>query len=137
MGKISNKKLRIGSPAISNSLGGIPWLKKFLPLCTNCKFDFIACHWYGPNFDHFKSHIQFVRNNFSNLNIWVTEFALEGNPTQADQIAFMKQAIAWLDNTPYVERYSWMGAFRGTSGRNWIDNNGTLTNIGQNYIHVI
>ena len=47
----------------------------------------------------------------------------------------MKQAIEWLENTTYIERYSWFDAFKGTDGNYMIDMNGTLTTIGKYYLH--
>jgi len=125
--------LRIGSPGISNGGNGLPWLQEFMTKCVGCKIDFIHCHWYGPNFNHFKAQIESVHAAFPNLPIWVTEFALQGSPTASQQAAFMTEAMAYLDSASFVERYSWFGAFRGSSGNCLIDNNGAITPLGVLY----
>jgi len=125
--------IRVGSPEISNGPNGISWMQKFLPLCHGCNIAFISCHWYGPNFDHFKSHMAAVHSAFPNYKIWLTEFALQGSPSAGEQLSFLKQSQSFLDNTDYIERYSWFGAFRGSAGNNLIDNNGGLTALGRQY----
>lgn len=126
--------LRLGSPAISNGPDGLPWLQQFMSECSNCNVGFIAMHWYGPDFNSFISQVEAVNNAFPNLNIWVTEFALQGTPSESDQEDFLNQAAEYLDSTGFIERYAWFGAFRGTDGDNLIDENGNLTQIGQDYI---
>lgn len=133
--KNNDQSLRLGSPGISNGASGIPWLRDFMSKCNDCEVDFISCHWYGPSYDHFVQHIQEVNKNFPDKRIWVTEFALQNNPSEDEQIAFLKQAMTFLDGQGYIERYSWFGAFRGSSGNNLIGSNGSLTNLGSTYIN--
>jgi len=125
--------LRVGSPAVSNGANGINWLQQFIQKCSGCRVDFVACHWYGPSFEHFRNHIENVHRAFPNKRVWVTEFALQGNPSASAQEGFMRQATAYLESSSFVERYSWFGAFRGGAGNNLIGGNGGLTNLGRTY----
>ena len=101
--------------------------------CGDCGIDFVACHWYGPNFEHFKAHINSVHQAFPNKKIWVNEFALEGSPSESAQLGFYRQASSYLNSLGFVERYAWFGAFRGHSGNNMISDHGALTSLGHTY----
>ena len=124
----------LGSPAISNGPDGISWLQQFLGKCSGCKIDFVVCHWYGPDVDSFKNFIEDVHNSFPDKQIWVTEFALQGTPSQDDQSNFFDQARDYLESNDSVDRYAWFGAFRGGDGNNLINNDGSLTSLGQKYV---
>jgi len=59
--------------------------------------------------------------------VWVTEWAcqnynnLSDQCTQQDVVLFLNQTQAFMDNTPWVERYSWFGAMKNLSGVNQVD----------------
>lgn len=126
--------LRFGSPAVSNGANGLPWLKEFMSKCTDCSVDFIACHWYGPDFSNFESYVKSVIKSFPGKKIWITEFALELSASQDQQNSFIKKAQKFLDGQSEVERYSWFGAFRGKDGNNLITSDGKLTPVGSTYL---
>ncbi|RSH80618.1 uncharacterized protein EHS24_009200 [Apiotrichum porosum] len=114
-------KLRTGgtklvAPAIANDLD---WLKKWFSLIPEgTKPDYLAIHVYTTTFDSFKAKVEEYYHTFG-LPIIVTEFAMtsfDANvpPPQSQQQVhdFMGQTTAWLDATPWIERFAWFGAVR-------------------------
>lgn len=101
---------QLGTPAVSNAPSGIPWLQEFISQCTGCHFDFAQVHYYtgpGTPFSDFSDYVTKFHDAF-NLPLWVTEFALaEGAGTQNQTMQFMTQAMDWMDEQVFVERYSW------------------------------
>lgn len=108
-------KVKIGSPAITNGAGtsplmGIDWLNQWFKECAGqCPVDFVAFHWYATadSIDYFKKHVADViaAAQANGVNkVWLTEFAPAGSA--ADQASFMKEAVAFLESTPAVERYA-------------------------------
>ncbi|KIY74121.1 glycoside hydrolase family 128 protein, partial [Cylindrobasidium torrendii FP15055 ss-10] len=95
-------------PAITSSQSagqGLDWLAQFLNACGGrCYGDYINLHWYGNNFAEFQSHIQNAHNKFPSYSVVITEFALNG-ASQSAQVAFFKQAFAWLDSQSWVTLY--------------------------------
>lgn len=122
----------LGAPAVTNGPSGLPWLKQFFSLCTGCHIDFIPIHWYdkATNVPYFKSYIEEAKAAAGSLNLWITEF--EGSGTEAEQEAFLRAILPWLDTQRYVSHYSWY----------WCDPKGTLvdaasnpTNLGKVYAY--
>ncbi|KAI9865637.1 MAG: hypothetical protein M1813_002095 [Trichoglossum hirsutum] len=108
-------KARLGAPAVTNGGGnmGLTWLKSFMGACgTECSIDFVPIHWYdsASNVEYFKKHIQDA-HNATGKPIWITEFASTGLPGQ--QKTFLETVLPWLDDQPFVERYSYFGVFEG------------------------
>jgi len=97
-------------PAITASTQpgqGFEWLQQMLAACAGqCFFDYVNLHHYGATFDQFQQHVQQAESLFPGKQIVVTEFALQ-NPAggQADQVAYYKQAFAFLDADPNVAMY--------------------------------
>ncbi|KAF8309260.1 hypothetical protein DL93DRAFT_1774574 [Clavulina sp. PMI_390] len=97
-------------PAVTNSAAsgqGLDWLQKMINACgSTCYADYINLHWYGTSFADFKAHVTQAHNQFSEFKIVISEFALQ-KPAggQSAQIAFYKQAFAWLDAQDYVQLY--------------------------------
>jgi len=97
-------------PAITASTQpgqGFEWLQQMLTACAGqCFFDYVNLHHYGATFDQFQQHVQQAESLFPGKQIVVTEFALQ-NPAggQADQVAYYKQAFAFLDADPNVAMY--------------------------------
>ncbi|KAK0706831.1 glycosyl hydrolase catalytic core-domain-containing protein [Lasiosphaeria miniovina] len=81
-------KVRIGSPAITNSQEagqGIKWLTAFLTACNGqCKIDFTAIHIYGVPPDVFLAHI-LEAHAAAKTNIWITEFGFPGSPDDVNK----------------------------------------------------
>ncbi|KAN0097936.1 glycoside hydrolase family 128 protein [Tylopilus felleus] len=97
-------------PAVTSSTAanqGLNWVSEMITACAgNCYFDYINLHWYGTSFAEFQSYVQSAHAKFPNKNLVITEFALQ-NPSggQAAQVAFFKEALAFLDSASYVELY--------------------------------
>ncbi|QRV80476.1 glycoside hydrolase family 128 protein [Ceratobasidium sp. AG-Ba] len=90
-----------------NSGQGLDWTAKFISACAGrCYFDYVNIHWYGSTFAQFKSHVQDAHNRFPNYKLVVSEFALNKPATRDQQVAFLKQAMSFLDGTSYVAMYS-------------------------------
>lgn len=45
MNPLKTSGIRLGSPAVSSSGAGQPWLQQFFSACTGCEVDFITLHW--------------------------------------------------------------------------------------------
>jgi len=107
---ISPMAIKKALPAVTSSQTpgqGLDWLQQMLDACAGqCFFDYINLHHYGANFDQFKAHVLDANTRFPGKQIVITEFALQNPPGgQADQVAFYKQAFAFLDSSPFVEMY--------------------------------
>ncbi|QRV95003.1 glycoside hydrolase family 128 protein [Ceratobasidium sp. AG-Ba] len=90
-----------------NSGQGLDWTAKFISACAGrCYFDYVNIHWYGSTFAQFKSHVQDAHNRFPNYKLVVSEFALNKPATRDQQVAFLKQAMSFLDGASYVAMYS-------------------------------
>ncbi|QDS71676.1 hypothetical protein FKW77_008023 [Venturia effusa] len=105
-------KAKLVSPAVTNGGGsmGLGWLKSFMSLCTDCKIDAIAIHWYdsSSNVDYFKQHIQDAHSQFG-LPIYLTEFGT----TDGNDQAFLAAVLPWLDSQDYVQKYAYFMASDG------------------------
>lgn len=105
-------KAKLGAPAVTNGGGsmGLTYLKSFLLSCSGCTIDFVPIHWYdsATNVAYFKKHVQDAHAAAGGRPIWITEFAAAG--TLAQQTAFLKQVLPWLDSTSYVQRYAYFYA---------------------------
>ncbi|KAG8751686.1 hypothetical protein FRC11_009128 [Ceratobasidium sp. 423] len=112
-------------PAVTSSAAagqGLNWVDEFIVACAGqCYFDYINLHWYGSSFEDFKAHIEGAHNRFPAYRLVITEFALLPPATRADQTAFLNTAMAFLDNTTYVEHYA---IFLATSPTLITTNNG-------------
>lgn len=96
---------------------GLNWLHYFLRYCADCRIDFICIHWYEDGLSaaqgaaDFKNHVETASHLFDGRKLWITEFRLNSN--DAEQEAFMKAVIPWLDRQSYVERYAYFMATPG------------------------
>ncbi|KAL1990993.1 hypothetical protein VTN49DRAFT_5497 [Thermomyces lanuginosus] len=121
------------TPAVTNGGGsmGLAWMREFLTQCGGqCGAQVMAIHWYGDNFDQFKQHVESaigLANEFGISRIWITEFA--PNTDAAGQIAFLHQAIPYLNSNPSVERYAYFMAREGS-----LLSGGALSDIGKAYL---
>lgn len=118
-------KAKLGLPAVTN--GGAPygltWLKKFIAACDGCTFDFVNLHWYSNVYAgaaYFESYVNSARDVANGMPIWVTEYGLTDDYTQAQLNAFMQTTMAWMDAQPDIARYSY---FMTTSGFPYLINN--------------
>jgi hypothetical protein len=125
-----------GPAANCNGTDPYVYLTDFLGACASCQVDHIAVHWY----DDFPSLRAYIESNASLAGweqfgkpIWLTEFSLNGNATAAQQEAFMRQAIPYLEGHPSVFRYSWFSADPIPNAK-LINADGSPTALGQVYI---
>ncbi|EME85822.1 uncharacterized protein MYCFIDRAFT_210333 [Pseudocercospora fijiensis CIRAD86] len=101
--------VRLGAPAVTDN-GGLNWLQDFMGNCTDCHYDFINLHWYSNAyaFSYLQYYVRLAYSMFG-MPIWITEFGMTSESYNTDIATqnFLKNATAFLDAVPYVERYSW------------------------------
>ncbi|CAE6440330.1 unnamed protein product [Rhizoctonia solani] len=97
-------------PAVTSSATpgkGLDWAAAFISACDGrCHFDYINIHWYGNNFAQFKSHVQKAHKRFPNHKLIISEFALMAPAKREQQVAFLKNAMPFLDGADYVKYYA-------------------------------
>lgn len=124
------------SPAITN--GGAPmglaWLKRFLKECSACGISGVALHWYdsATNVAYFKAYLEEAHRANPSMRIWLTEFA--GSGTVAEQEAFLKEVIPWMEGKSWLARYSYFG---DVSGGTLVHSDGSLTALGETYKNTV
>jgi hypothetical protein len=109
--------LKIGSPSVSNGPEGLPWLHSFIESLGGIEksgIDHICLHHYSPTVQEFKKYVATAHDAFK-LPVWVTEFACTrwdpfNQCTEQEVSSFMKDAMSFLDQAHYVQRYAWFGA---------------------------
>jgi hypothetical protein len=116
---------RLGSPGMSSDVSrSKPWLDQFFAqLGGSNGVDFLVLHWYGRHFGDMQRFLEQMHAAY-NLPIWLNEFAcsnMGGAPVSADEVAaFIGQAIGWLDQCPWIERYAYFGHGQGKTVGNWV-----------------
>jgi|HubBroStandDraft_2_1064218.scaffolds.fasta_scaffold06909_1 hypothetical protein len=144
----ATQNLPIVSPAV-NFCGGCSdpsitdpytWLKDFFAACADCKVDYIAVHWYNCDLPSLQGYIE---GNDSGLEgfvqfgkpIWLTEFSCDNTHSPAEQQAYMKAAVPYLESNPHVMKYAWFSA-AGIPNALLADSDagGALTDLGQTYV---
>ncbi|SCV70126.1 BQ2448_1520 [Microbotryum intermedium] len=65
------------------------------------------------------------------MMICCAQFA--GSGTTAEQQAFLKKVIPWLEKTTWIQRYAGFGAFAGQ----YVNANSGLTAIGDTYMRTV
>jgi hypothetical protein len=136
----SGKIYKLGSPGITNN--GWTWLDNFMTLCSDCSIDFIAYHWYGNDFQHFKN--VYINATRYNLPIWLTEWAPTNwnidNPLSDVQInTLFNEILEYLDEEPLVERYAYFSTgpltnWGITKSTHLLNDDYTLTALGKIYV---
>jgi hypothetical protein len=137
--------VRIGSPAISNGAHGLPWLVSFISHLDGLQssgIDYIVLHFYGPDVKIFKDYVNEVYDAFG-FPIWVTELACTtwdaSKPMpEKDVLAFMREAVRFLEESNFVERYAWFGAMEdvgeGVGRANGLQKGNELSEAGKLYL---
>lgn len=129
---------RVGAPSMAgNPLFG-DWLPQFMQ--ANPKVDFITVHWYkGIQSKKFIKDLEAIHTSYKKP-IWVTEFAPQtagSSRNQPDKFkqqevnTFIRETLAWMDKSPFIEKYAWHDSKLGTSAL--FDENGQLTETGRTY----
>jgi hypothetical protein len=131
-------RVSIGGPAVTNAGNGVlpymglGWLDSFLADCQGCEIDFLPVHWYANDTAaNFFAYLEEAHSRSGGKPIWVTEFMLQDS--EANQIAWLKQVLPWLDGQAWIGRYAYFGVFEDFL----INGAGTgLSNIGKTYATV-
>jgi len=111
--------MQIGSPSLINGGGSKPWIQKFNKLCPQCKYDFIDVHYYWTH-QEFQNFVKGWHTMFPNKKIWVSDIGFQSSSSTGPQckandktcIPQTKKMITWMDNTSWIERYTYRGEFR-------------------------
>ncbi|HOU89933.1 MAG TPA: glycosyl hydrolase [Polyangiaceae bacterium] len=139
--------LKLVSPAV-NFCGGdcqdtdpFNYLDEFFAACAGCRVDAIAIHVYvgcnpgGENHAEWLiNHVQTYQSRFD-LPLWLTEFACDSATSEAEQIAFLEDAVAYLEDEPRIERYAWFaGRADNMAHVDLLGADGELTALGRAYV---
>jgi hypothetical protein len=87
--------------------------------------------WYGTNATNFIEYLIDFHNTFMRP-IWVTEWAchnfvdLDKQCSQDGVFSFLNQTQEFMDDTEWIERYSWFGVMRNLQGVNPVIPNSTV-----------
>jgi hypothetical protein len=126
-----------GPASQCNGTDPYQYLKDFFAACQGCKVDYVAAHWYNCDLPSLQGYLEgngslegFVQFG---KPIWLTEFSCDGSASEADQEAYMKVAIPYLEASPHVYRYSWFSAGPIPNAQ-LVNADGTPTALGQVYI---
>ncbi|MBN2525942.1 MAG: glycoside hydrolase family protein [Deltaproteobacteria bacterium] len=146
------KGLKLVSPAVNfcgggcHSDGPVQYLNDFFKACDGCRVDAIAIHIYvgcDENSDGLKNnraqwlinHVEMYKSAFDKP-LWLTEFACSENPSQAEQRAFLEDAVAYLESEPRIERYAWFaGRADNMVNVDLLGSDGALTALGEAYVN--
>jgi hypothetical protein len=135
----------VASPAMNfcgpaqncNGTSPYQYLKDFFAACPGCKVDYVAVHWYNCDLPSLKDYLEPGGNleGFEQFGkpIWLTEFSCDGNASVAQQEAYMKTAVAYLESNPHVYRYAWFSADPIPNAK-LVNGDGTPTMLGTTYI---
>ena len=85
-----------------------------------------------------KSKQLLIMIRFPNTKLWITEFA-DNDALLNDTQSSFNLSTNFLDNTDYIERYSYFGAFRSSKSNvgpnaTFLTSSGKLTDIGSWYL---
>jgi len=146
--KKSSIERKIGKPVklVSHSISGKDsardWALETFGFFHNISkhFDYIAVHWYRCGVPDMLKGLDKIYSMFKKP-MWLTEFncgsyTLPGNrpATQAEQKAFMLEALPILDMHPHVVRYNWYSDETGNDGYDASLFHGTeMTELGKIY----
>jgi hypothetical protein len=81
--------------------------------------------WYDVNATAFKNYLEDYHTTFQRP-LWVTEWACQNfndknkQCSQNDIVLFLNETQTFMDNTDWVERYSWFGAMTDMQGVNGV-----------------
>ncbi len=115
------------------------YLKDFFAACDGCKVDYVAAHWYNCDLPSLRAYLE--GNGDGGLQgyvqfgkpIWLTEFSCDSSHSVADQMAYMQEAIPYLESNPNVMRYAWFNA-KNIPNAQLANTDGSLTDLGKLYV---
>jgi cytochrome c1 len=126
-------------PAASCNNGTSPYdyLRDFFAACTDCEVDYVAVHWYNCDLPSLKDYLEpgGSLEGFEQFGkpIWLTEFSCDGKASAADQEAYMREAVPYLEANSHVFRYSWFSADPIPNAK-LVADDGTPTALGNVYL---
>jgi hypothetical protein len=126
-----------GPAASCNGTDPFMYLTSFFGDCTGCEVDYVAAHWYNCDLPSLKDYLE-TGGSLAGYEqygkpIWLTEFSCDGSATEAQQEAYMRAAIPYLESNPHVFRYSWFSADPIPNAK-LVASDGSPTALGQVYI---
>jgi hypothetical protein len=126
-----------GPAAECNGTDPFQYMKDFFAACAGCQVDYVAVHWYNCDLPSLRDYLE-PGGNLQGWEqfgkpVWLTEFSCNPGDTVAQNEAFMRLAIPYLESNPNVFRYSWFSASPIPNAR-LVNNDGTPTALGQVYI---
>jgi Glycosyl hydrolase catalytic core len=126
-----------GPAASCNGTDPFMYLTTFFADCSGCEVDYVAAHWYNCDLPSLKDYLE-TGGNLAGYEqfgkpIWLTEFSCDGSATEAQQEAYMRAAIPYLEGNPHVFRYSWFSADPIPNAK-LVGSDGSPTALGQVYI---
>jgi hypothetical protein len=99
--------------------------------------DYVAVHWYNCDLPSLKDYLEpgGSLEGFEQFGkpIWLTEFSCNGSASAAEQEAYMRAAIPYLEGNPHVFRYSWFSAGPIPNAK-LINTDGSPTALGTVYM---
>jgi hypothetical protein len=126
-----------GPAAQCNGTDPYQYLTDFFAACSGCEVDYVAVHWYNCDLPSLKDYLEPGGSlaGFEQFGkpIWLTEFSCDTSATAAQQEAYMRAAIPYLESNLHVFRYSWFSADPIPNAK-LINSDGSPTALGQVYI---
>lgn len=126
-----------GPAASCNGTDPFMYLTSFLADCTGCEVDYVAAHWYNCDLPSLKDYLEpggsLAGYEQFGKPIWLTEFSCDPSATEAQQEAYMRAAIPYLESNPHVFRYSWFSADPIPNAK-LVNSDGSPTALGQVYL---
>jgi hypothetical protein len=126
-----------GPAASCNGTDPYQYLTTFFAACTGCEVDYVAAHWYNCDLPSLQDYLESGGNlpGYEQFGkpIWLTEFSCDTTATEAQQEAYMRAAIPYLESNPHVFRYSWFSASPIPNAQ-LVNSDGSPTALGQVYI---
>jgi hypothetical protein len=126
-----------GPAASCNGTDPFAYLTTFLGDCTGCEVDYVAAHWYNCDLPSLKDYLEpggsLAGYEQFGKPIWLTEFSCDPSASEAQQEAYMRAAIPYLESNPHVFRYSWFSADPIPNAK-LVNSDGSPTALGQVYI---
>lgn len=126
-----------GPASACNGTDPYQYLKAFFQACSGCEVDYVAVHWYNCDLPSLKDYLEpgGSLEGFEQFGvpIWLTEFSCNGDASAAEQEAYMRAAVPYLEANPHVLRYSWFSADPIPNAK-LVAADGSPTALGQVYL---
>ncbi|HLK90878.1 MAG TPA: glycoside hydrolase family protein [Polyangia bacterium] len=126
-----------GPAASCNGTDPYQYLTTFFADCAGCQVDYVAAHWYNCDLKSLQDYLEpggsLAGYEQFGKPIWLTEFSCDGSATAAQQEAYMRAAVPYLESNPHVFRYSWFSASPIPNAQ-LVNGDGSPTALGQVYI---